>query len=1111
MKRTGTVRIMALFLAVLMLCGALGVSTSAAETSGGQIGGTSSEELKAILNAASYLEYSSKFYTTDNAGNKVTVYEKGAEAIVLDAKDVFSYSDGKYEYRYDKEKGSFYYVNDAGATVYVTENEVAVRLGEYADRDGVILSPASGTLTWEVTIPATGRYAMEIVYYPLGENSTSIERTFYINGKVPFDQARYLTLSKIWEYQYPLDADGNPTFKQDINGNEIKPSAVTAPEWTTVSFTDPNGFYQGAFEFVFDNEGKSNVTHKIAFTSTREAMYIDSIRLYPYEEAESYADILAMYEANGWQAASKDAQIRFEAEKPYRVSDTSVFAANDRSSAVNSPISSGSQLLNVLGNTSYDTVGQWASYKFTVPEDGLYSISVRCKQDKLAGMYTSRTIRLAGGIYGDTLAVPFAEAYNARFNYDKSWQIATLGDGTSVFQFYFQKGVEYTMSLDVSLGTLAETIETVEDSLNVINNCYLEILKLTGAEPDEYRDYKFSRVMPETVRNLLRQYRTLDAVSKSLTELSGSKGAHVATLDKVSFLLYTMGYHEDKIAANLSDLKSYIGTLGTWLNSSKQQSLMMDYIVVSGVGETTYEATFEPQLDKKKYPENASFFQSVGFEISSFFMSFFVDYDQMGITDDIVGISDKNIEVWLATGRDQANIWRGIFNSEFTADTGIAIDLKLVTAGTLLPSVLAKQGPDVYMGLGSGDVINYAIRSAVVPITKYIEKDTEVLNDFNDACMGPLVMLNEYYGVPETVSFSMMFYRKDALANLGISVPQTWDDLLTAVPVLQSSNMLIGLTRNYNMFLYQAGGDRWEKGGMGYGSEEFVGTQYEGSKYTELMKDAKFSSYFDYMTIGYGTNTALDTFKYMCRFYTDYGFPVTFDAANRFRTGEMPLVISDAVGMYNQLTVFATEIRGLWMFTKVPGTVRSDGKNYQTSIAGVTAVIMMNGVEDADSSWDFIKWQVSPDVQSYYGNNMVSLIGPSAKYATANMNALLKMSWTTEEYNELYSQFQELALIPNYPGSYIIDRYLDFAFLNSYNDGLEPVEQLEGYIKTINKEITRKREEFELPVMEDDRDKTIDDSIETFLAYLKEQSEKDPGVLDGYSDVVKEYVKNYED
>ena len=1110
MKRTGIVRLMALLLAVLTLCGGLGISLSASTSSDNMIGGTSSEELKAILNAASYLEYSSKFYTTDASGNKVTVYEKGAEEIVLKATDLYSYSDGKYTYRYDKEKSSFYYVDENGKSVYVTENEVAVRLGDYADRNGVVLSPTNGTLTWQVTIPATGRYAMEIVYYPLGENSTSIERTLHINGKVPFDQARYLTLSKIWKYDYPLDADGNPTFKKDKNGNEIKPSAVTAPEWTTVSFTDPNGFYQGAFEFVFDNEGKSDVTHTIALASSREAMYIESIRLYPYEEVKSYADVLAMYQQEGWQAASSDAQIRFEAEKPYRVSDTSVFAANDRSSAVNSPISSGSQLLNVLGNTSYDTIGQWVSYKFTVPEDGLYTISIRCKQDKLAGMYTSRTIRLAGGIYGDTLAVPFAEAYNSRFNYDKSWQIATLGDGTNVFQFYFQKGTEYTMSLDVSLGTLAETIETVEDSLNVINNCYLEILKLTGATPDEYRDYKFNRVMPETVRNLLRQYRVLDGVSKGLVELSGSKGSHVATLDKVAFLLYTMGYHQDKIAANLSDLKSYIGTLGTWLNDSKQQSLMMDYIVISGVGETSYEASVDVKLDKKKYPENASFFQFIGFEISSFIMSFVVDYDQMGVTDENDNAT-KSIEVWLASGRDQANIWRGIFNSEFTADTGIAINLKLVTAGTLLPSVLAKQGPDVYMGLGSGDVINYAIRSAVVPVTQYIEQDPEILNDFNDACMGPLIMLNEYYGVPETASFSMMFYRKDALANLGIGIPQTWDDLLTAVPVLQSSNMLIGLSRNYNMFLYQAGGDRWEKGGQIYGTAEAEGTRYEGTKYTELMQDEKFASYFDYMTIGYGTNVALDTFKYMCRFYTDYGFPVTFEAANRFRTGEMPLVISDAVGMYNQLTVFATEIRGLWMFTKVPGTVRSDGKNYQTSIAGVTAVVMMNGVEDTDSSWNFIRWQVSPDVQAYYGNNMVSLIGPSAKYATANMNALLKMSWTTEEYNALYDQFQDLALIPNYPGSYIIDRYLDFAFLNTYNDGLDPIEQLENYIKTINKEITRKREEFDLPVLEDDRDKTIDDSIDAYLDYLKTQSKKDPSILDGYSDLVKEYVKNYED
>jgi hypothetical protein len=98
---------------------------------------------------------------------------------------------------------------------------------------------------------------------------------------------------------------------------------------------------------------------------------------------------------------------------------------------------------------------------------------------------------------------------------------------------------------------------------------------------------------------------------------------------------------------------------------------------------------------------------------------------------------------------------------------------------------------------------------------------------------------------------------------------------------------------------------------------------------------------------------------------------------------------------------------------------------------------------------------------------MVALIGPSAKHATANIEALASLPWTNEEYTQLKAQFDNLASIPNYPGSYIIDRYTNFAFLDAYNEGADPVEELRRYIITINKEITRKRNEFGLEVLED--------------------------------------------
>ncbi len=1111
MKRTRFIRTIALFLAVMMLCGLFGVSGSAAASS---VVSSTIEELRELLNASSYSVY---------IGKQPNV--KGTETVEIDAKELYSYSDGKTTYYYDAAVNAFYYLGEEGEKVTVDANDLAVSFGEYGGVHS-LLSPTSGTLAWQVTIPASGRYGIEIEYYPLGETASSIERMFYLDGKVPFSQARYLTMSKTWKYEYTasegvtpdlngvsLNENGHPIFREDINGNQLKPNAVVSPEWKTYTFSDPNGFYQGAFEFYFDNSGKNGDLHTIALQSTREAMAIKSIRLFPVDELKSYEDVLAEYKAAKYPAAGKDASIRIEAEAPYRVSDTSVYAANDRTSAANSPTSSGAQLLNVLGSNSYDTVGQWASYRFTVTETGLYTISVRCKQDKLAGMYTSRAVRLAGGIYGDTLDVPFAEAYNARFDYDKAWQIATLGDGDNVFQFYFEEGETYTLALEVSLGTLSTVIEEVERSLGVINDCYLDILKLTGAEPDEYRDYRFGRVMPATVRSLYKESLNLYAVSELLTNLSGSKGAHVATLDKVAYLLDVMGSEEDKIAENLDDLKSYIGTLGTWLNTSKQQSLMMDYIVVSGSGNSTYDKTFDVVLDEQ-YRVDATFFQAIGFEISSFFNSFFVDYNQMGVTVTEEENADRTrVEVWLATGRDQASIWRSLVDSSFSSTSvgeGIAVDLKLVAGGTLLPSVLAKQGPDVYVGLDSGSVINYAIRSAVLPLDDYPgtaehKADLQLaLQDFNEATLVPLSMYNKIYGVPESVSFSMMFYRKDALANLGLDVPQTWDDLLTCVPVFQAANMEIGLARDYNLFHYQRGGDRWT----------YDGTQYAGTKYADLMSDDTFATYFDYMEISYDEDVALDAFRYMTRFYTDYSFPVSYDAANRFRTGEMPLVIADAVGMYNQLTVFATEIRGLWMFTNVPGTERSDGTISSVSIAGVNAVVMMNGVDDAAASWRFMKWQVSADVQASYGNSMVALIGPSAKYNTANREALFKMSWTTEEYENLYAQYNNLATIPNYPGAYIIDRYLNFAFLNSYNDGADPVEQLKGYVKTINKEITRKREEFELPVLADKATSSkeqeialVDEAIEAYLKYLRGLDAEELAGF-GFSDATLSYINN---
>jgi len=197
-----------------------------------------------------------------------------------------------------------------------------------------------------------------------------------------------------------------------------------------------------------------------------------------------------------------------------------------------------------------------------------------------------------------------------------------------------------------------------------------------------------------------------------------------------------------------------------------------------------------------------------------------------------------------------------------------------------------------------------------------------------------------------------------------------------------------------------------------------------------------------------------------------YSFPYTYDFANRFRTGEMPIGIAAYTGTYNHLTVFATELKGLWQFVPLPGIMDAEGNINNCSVSSVSAIVMLHGCDQEEGAWEFIKWHVGEQCQIDYSNEMVAILGPSAKHATANKTALESLPWTTSELENLMLQFNNLASIPNYPGTYIIGRYTKFAFLAAYNDKKNPVEELQSYIQSIDKEITRKREEFGLETLE---------------------------------------------
>ena len=427
------------------------------------------------------------------------------------------------------------------------------------------------------------------------------------------------------------------------------------------------------------------------------------------------------------------------------------------------------------------------------------------------------------------------------------------------------------------------------------------------------------------------------------------------------------------------------------------------------------------------------------YEIQMFFYSFIRDNSSFGDIEGGDGIT--KVDVWTTVSREYTQIIRNIIDEDFSRERpDIAINLKLVTAGTLLPATLSGVGPDVMMDVTSSDCINYAVRGAVLDLSDF-DGFEEVQTYFHESAWVPFtVSLGEkdgtgdiaVYGIPEKQSFNVMFYRKDVFAELGIEVPNDWDEFNAIMPILVSQNYDVGMSHDigiFNTFIYQNNGSLYSNNGS---------------------------------TISFDEDVTLDAFTQLCHFFTTYNFPLTFDAANRFRSGEMPMFIGDYITYYNQFTVFAPELKGLWGFTTVPGTVQEDGTVNKSIVTTMNSIVIMMDAADrgtAQAGFDFIKWWMSGDIQGQYANELVALLGPAGKYATANMDAFNEMSWTANELQEIHNQFANLKGVPEMPGSYIIARNVEFAFLDVYNNDAIPSEALQDYTNTINSEFARKREE----------------------------------------------------
>ncbi len=923
--------------------------------------------------------------------------------------------------------GAAHPAQSAEVNLYDYEAEGGVEVySDYEGEEKALFTDTDSKVTWKVNVPETGFYNICMEYLIPESRGVAAERIVYVNGEIPFGDARNISFSRIW-----TDA-GEPTV--DNQGNEIRPSQVEVYDWQKSYFKDDMGYITDPYVFYLE-EGENT----IGLGAANEPMVLRSLNIVPVQEIATYEEYLAGQPADASSDAARNYMALIEGEDSTYRSESSLYAKYDRSSPTTQPNSVTKTLLNYVGGEAWRSSGQWIEWDFEVPEDGYYNIMVKGRQNYSRGAVSSRSVYIDGEI-------PFDEMQAISFEYSNDWDYLDLADAEGTpYNFYLTKGV-HTIRLEATLGGVGSILEELEDSTFRLNQIYRKILVYIGANPDKYRDYYIERSYPEIMEAMDLESKRLYKLVDDMVAYSGQKADGIASAQTVAQQLERFCKKPQKISLEFVTFKDNITALGTSSLNLSETKLDVDYLVVSGVNVTP---------EKKK----ANAFAKLWHEAKSFAASFVVNYNAVG---DVYeeGKEEDIVKVWVLTGRDQGTILKSMIDDSFTPNSGIKVNVEIVDPSALMNAVMAGRGPNVVLSVGADQPVNYALRNAAEDLTQF-DGWEETFSHYTKSSYEQYALDGHIYAIPETQTFNVMFYRTDVMEELGLEPPQTWQELIEMMPTIQGNNLSVGIPTAagssttatastavasnvpdlslYFTLLYQYGGDMYNK---------------EGTK-TVVDDEAGVKAFKDYI-----------------RYFNDYGLPTIYDFVSRFRSGEMPIGVA-AYSTYNTLMVSAPEIRGLWDFTLIPGTeyTAADGSTYIDRSDFITGnATMMVATEDEDlrnKSWEFMKWWAQPDTQVRFGREIEALLGSSARYATANKDAFVQLSWSNDDIKVLDAQWEETVGIREVPGGYFTGRHITNAIRKVINEKTDSRETIIDYAVTINDEIKKKRIEFGLPIDEE--------------------------------------------
>lgn len=896
--------------------------------------------------------------------------------------------------------------------------ETDAYLCDYMGESNVLYWDVIGSsYSWQFMAEQEGYYRLALKYAGVPGKNYDITLDVLLDGTSPYINTQSVKLHRLFLDETYI-AENNNVFRQNIRGDEIMPSLTEQYQWQTQLLYDSQSEYSAPLYYWLD-AGE----HTLTLELKEESFALAAAVFYNLPETESYSETLAR------QSDLQDSDgvlLCYEAEKGYLKNDVTLFATYDTAYSHVTPASAENTLYNTIGKNTWKKIGQQITWEIEAPEDGFYYLAFKVKQYDKSNAYVTRAVT----IDGEEIC---REANAVKFTYQTGWYVRRLEtDAGDPIKVYLTKG-RHVLGLQAVLDEeLAEVLRGVNGTMERLQGWYREIIKITGFNADAgritidaNRDFNLDKTVPGLLEGLRQCRDELDGYYQRVDEITGISTASASILSETSSLLGKLIKRPKRIVPQIETLRGDISSLATWVIDMQTQPLQMDKFYL-----------YSPDVGTPKV-EN-SFFGQIWYRLKMFFHSF------TGKTTAVAGTVETDtdaptIRVWISTaditttgassGRDQAIILKRLIDESFTAETGINVEVSLVSSSsTLVQAVLAGEGPDVALFTSTDTPVNLAMRGAVLDLSRF-EGFDETLAQFTESAVKPFWYQGGCYALPETQNFNVLFYRSDVYEELGLEPPKTWEEFYEQVIFLSNNNYMVGVPQNQNTFetfLYQSG------------------TTF----YTE-----------DFSKSTFDTEAALNAFEQWTGLYTKYSLSLIFDFFNRFRSGEMVLAIMP----YNQVNYLysaAPELDGLWGIAEIPVTIREDGVRSGVVTCSSTGCIALKGTQHPEEAYRFLNWWVSGKAQGDFGTQVEQTLGVAARYGTANLEAFERIPWNTDQAEIIRKQRANTVAVEQIPGNYYIARNLSFAFRAVVYNKANLRETLYKYNIEINKELARKQKEF---------------------------------------------------